>query len=258
MQVHYNLLAGDEPDSLATQIRWRRRRPADLTALHTILMPARSSCRAGPSTTTVPLCDREAAVEDAKERFGEGTGQLANAAAPALRHRRRRRPTTTVVHPQVNRPMTILGAAGHMHLLGQWIKIEANPGTPDAGRCSTSRSGTSTTRAPSRRAGPPRRRRHRQVTCHHVQELRDLLPAFEGQPGEVRRLGRGHHRRDVPRHAAGRSTTTGRRAASDHARIEVSGTRRGHQRATPSAGRVDSRSTRTRPAARTPRAGTRR
>ena len=48
-------------------------------------------------------------------------------------------------------------------------------------RSSTSRSGTSTTRAPSRieplhlDAGDTLR-----VTCHHSQELRDLLPAFEG------------------------------------------------------------------------------
>ena len=81
-------------------------------------------------------------------------------------------------------PTTIRGVAGHMHLLGRSIKIEVNPGTPDApGRSSTSRSGTSTTRPTSRSSpvqvdfGDVVR-----VTCKHVQWLRDELPSFEGIP----------------------------------------------------------------------------
>ncbi len=46
------------------------------------------------------------------------------------------------------------------------------------------------------------------VTCRHSQALRDRLPSFEGQPGQVRRLGRGHHRRDVPRDPAGHPSLT--------------------------------------------------
>ena len=81
----------------------------------------------------------------------------------------------------INKPMTILGAAGHMHLLGRQLKIEANPGT--AGREDAPRHPDLGLRQPGRQAdrpGPPRRGRQGRVTCKHVQWLRDVLPAFEG------------------------------------------------------------------------------
>ena len=77
--------------------------------------------------------------------------------------------------------MTILGAAGHMHLLGQWLKIEANPGTPEATEVLDIPLWDFDDQGAKRdRAAAPRRRRHVRVTCHHSQELRDLLPAFDG------------------------------------------------------------------------------
>ena len=80
-------------------------------------------------------------------------------------------------------PATIRAAAGHMHLLGRSIKIEVDPGTPRRAPSSTSRCGTSTTRAPSRRSRCALRPGDTvRVTCRHDQSLRDLLPAFKGQP----------------------------------------------------------------------------
>ena len=77
--------------------------------------------------------------------------------------------------------MTVLGAAGHMHLLGQWIKIEANPGTADASEVldiplwNFDDQSARPIEPLHLDAGDTLR-----VTCHHSQELRDLLPAFDG------------------------------------------------------------------------------
>ena len=46
------------------------------------------------------------------------------------------------------------------------------------------------------------------VTCRHVQGNRDVLPAFDGMPDRYVRVGRGHHRRDVPRHRHGHPPLT--------------------------------------------------
>ena len=79
--------------------------------------------------------------------------------------------------------MTILGAAGHMHLLGRWIKIaDQHRAPPRSARCSTSREwdfdnqGAKPVEPVHLEAGDTVT-----VTCHHEQDLRDLLPAFEGQ-----------------------------------------------------------------------------
>ena len=84
----------------------------------------------------------------------------------------------------INRGMTILGVAGHMHLLGRSITIETNPGTPEAKTIldipiwDFDNQGTKPITA-----GPPRRRATRSRSpAQHVQWLRDVLPAFEGQP----------------------------------------------------------------------------
>jgi hypothetical protein len=180
MQVHYNLLAGDSPDTSATQIRWRPR-AAELTALHTMLLPAPVELPCRPEHDDGPLCNREAAVEDAKARFGEGPGQLANVLH--ILCGTRPDPTETMVCTrEVRRPMTILGAAGHMHLLGRWIKLQTNIDTPDERTVldipewDFDNQGAKPVRAVHLEAGDTVT-----VTCHHEQDLRDLLPAFEGQ-----------------------------------------------------------------------------
>ena len=78
--------------------------------------------------------------------------------------------------------MTILGVAGHMHLLGRSIRIETNPGTPEA---------KTILDIPvwdfDNQGAKPIQPVHLdpadtvKVTCRHVQWLRDELPAFEGQ-----------------------------------------------------------------------------
>jgi hypothetical protein len=180
MQVHYNLLVADDPDTSSAQLRIAPRR-ATPTPLHTYLMPApvELPCRSGHDAS--PLCARDAAVADVKERFGEGPGStgdllhllcgdepVAGQVSSCTRH--------------VSRPMTVLGVAGHMHLLGRSIRIETNPGTPRA---------RTVLDIPvwdfDNQGSKPVRPVHLdpfdtiKVTCRHVQWLRDRLPAFEGQ-----------------------------------------------------------------------------
>ena len=180
MQVHYNLLKGDAPDLSSTQIRWTPKAGSDIEAVHTTLLPAPVELPCRSEHALGSLCDRDASVEDAKERFGEHTGQLANM-LHLLCGTNVYPTSTTSCTRTIPRSMTILGAAGHMHLLGQWIKIEANPGTPDATEVldiplwNFDDQGAKRIQPLHLDAGDTLR-----VTCHHTQELRDLLPAFDG------------------------------------------------------------------------------
>jgi hypothetical protein len=120
-------------------------------------------------------------VADVKARFGAGPGSTAD-----LLHLLCQTPTepsaVSACTRTVGRPMTILGVAGHMHLLGRSIRIEVNPGTPRA---------RTVLDIPvwdfDNQGAKPIKPVHLapfdtvRVTCRHVQWLRDKLPAFEGQ-----------------------------------------------------------------------------
>jgi hypothetical protein len=180
MQVHYNLLAGSEPDRSATQLRVAPgSRP--LTPLHTYLMPAPVELPCRPAHGDGPLCDRDAAVADVVQRFG-GAGNT-NSLLHLLCGTEVHPSETTSCTRTIGRPMTVLGVAGHMHLLGRSITIVANPGTTRA---------RTLLHIPvwdfdDQGARPVRPVRLQpfdrvRVTCRHVQWLRDRLPAFAGQP----------------------------------------------------------------------------
>jgi hypothetical protein len=180
MQVHYNLLKGAAPDTSSTQLRWMNGK-RDLTALHTFLMPAPVEMPCRPDHDESPLCDRDAAVADVMSRFG-GAGNT-NSLLHLLCGTDVKPSNTTTCTRYINKPMTILGVAGHMHLLGRELKIEVNPGTPDAKTIldipvwDFDNQGTK-----------PIDPVHVEpfdtvkITCRHVQWLRDVLPAFEGIP----------------------------------------------------------------------------
>ncbi len=96
-----------------------------------------------------------------------------------------------------------------MHLLGTSIKIEANPGTPRA-RTLLDIPVWNFDDQGSKPVAPYHLKPSDtvRVTCHHAQSLRDQQPSFEKQrAGPLRRMGRGQHRRDVPRHPAGHHTS---------------------------------------------------
>ena len=187
MQVHYNLLAGAEPDTSAAELRLSqnpRTKP-----LQTLLLPApvELPCRTGH---TGSLCDRAAALKDVQARFGQGPGSTANylhllcgGAPPG--------PVQGCTR-EVTSPETIRGVAGHMHLLGKAITIVTNAGTPraktvlDIKQWDFDNHGSVPT--------PPIRLKRGDtitVTCRHSQMARDFLPVFKDQPDRYVMWGEG-------------------------------------------------------------------
>ncbi|GAA2911328.1 hypothetical protein GCM10010517_77830 [Streptosporangium fragile] len=135
MQVHYNLLAtgGGAGGTDRSGIRLRLADgTANLEPLDTaqLLAPIELPCT---SRESGPLCDREAAVRDVVKRFGEhATGmvtwlnQMCNGGKPPVAS------PTQHCDTKIDTAGTVYATAGHMHLLGRSIKVELNPGTPDA------------------------------------------------------------------------------------------------------------------------------
>jgi hypothetical protein len=135
MQVHYNLLATDGKASATDKSALRIRiapGSSKLQPLLTDLLPApvELPCPPGESGT---LCDRDLAVFDVMRRFGEDSGAVV-AGLHLLCNDGKPVPAGITQHCDrpVREPMVLRAAAGHMHLLGRSIKIEVNPGTPEA------------------------------------------------------------------------------------------------------------------------------
>ena len=183
MQVHYNLLVGDGPDVSAARLRVADRSPdgSPITPVSTMLLPAPVELPCRPGHDQSPLCDRDTSVEDVNRRFG-----LAGGAADLLHLL-----CGTSIEPgqvstcdrTIRRPTTVMGVAGHMHLLGRSIRIEVNPGKPghrtllDMPVWDFDNQQARPLKQPARlRPGDVVR-----VTCRHDQAIRDALPAFDGQ-----------------------------------------------------------------------------
>lgn len=181
MQVHYNLLEGASPDVSSTQLRWMKG-SEDLTPLHTYQLPAPVEMPCRPDHDDGPLCTRAAAEADVRARFGaeQNTHNLLHLLCDTPIEAT----STAVCNRVVNRGMTILGVAGHMHLLGREIRIDVNPGTPEERRIldipiwDFDDQGSKPLKEPLHLDPGDTVK----VTCKHVQWLRDVLPAFEGQP----------------------------------------------------------------------------
>ena len=178
MQVHYNLLAGEQPDVTSTRLRLAAG-DKDLAPLETMLLPAPVELPCRPGHDDGRLCDRDAALVDLQNRFG-AVGQSANY-LHLLCGQWQPGPVQSCDR-RVDEPATIRAVAGHMHLLGKKIRIDVNPGTPrarrvlDIGVWNFDDQGSQPVRPVRLRAGDTVR-----VTCRHDQAMRDLLPAFEGQ-----------------------------------------------------------------------------
>ena len=180
MQVHYNLLAGHDPDVSAARLRLA---PDDGSrkALQTVLLPGpvELPCRHG---RTGPLCDRAAAVADVQRRFGADIGFAANAlhllCGPI------RASATQSCTRTVRQAETVRAVAGHMHLLGRSITVEVNHGKPGARTILDlpiwdfdNQGSRPVTPAVKLSPGDTLT-----VTCRHDQSLRDRLPALQGVP----------------------------------------------------------------------------
>ena len=182
MQVHYNLLVADTHDVSATQLRLAPK-SADLTAVETMLLPAAVELPCREGHTDSPLCDRAAAVTDVKSRFGDGPGSIADLLHLLCGEAASKPGEVQSCTRTISKPTTVIGVAGHMHLLGRSIQIEVNPGTPNARTILD----IPVWDFDNQGATPIKPLKldvfdKVKVTCRHVQWLRDKLPAFEGQP----------------------------------------------------------------------------
>jgi hypothetical protein len=180
MQVHYNLLAGQQPDTSAAQLRLAPGK-RDYQALSTMLLPAPVELPCRPKHSDGELCDRDASLADVKERFG-AEGNTADLLHLLCGGEPRPGEVQSCVRT-LSEPITIHGVAGHMHLLGRSLTIEVHPGTPQA-RTILDIPLWDFDDQGSRPIEPIRLEPFQQVkvTCRHVQWLRDRLPSFEGQP----------------------------------------------------------------------------
>jgi Copper type II ascorbate-dependent monooxygenase, N-terminal domain/Copper type II ascorbate-dependent monooxygenase, C-terminal domain len=185
MQVHYNLLAGDSPDTSSAVLRMAPG-TRDLQPLETTLLiaPVELPCRPGHDTS--PLCDRGQAVFDVTGRFGGQAGFTVGGLQLLCGGNPQKPKAGPVQHCDrtVSEAGTIRAIAGHMHLLGRRIKIEVNPGTPgartllDVHPWNFDEQGSVPVEPPAQvDAGDTLR-----VTCRHSQTMRDLLPDLKGIP----------------------------------------------------------------------------
>jgi hypothetical protein len=135
MQVHYNLLAtgGKAGGSDQSGVRLRLvDASTGLDPLQTTLVAAPIELPCTPAESG-PLCDRRAALADLVSRFGQqaktmvnGLGYLCDGGGAPVAG------TTQHCDQKVTQAGLIYAVAGHMHLLGRAIKVELNPGTPQA------------------------------------------------------------------------------------------------------------------------------
>ena len=171
----------------------------------------RSSCPAARSTPTATLCDRAAAVADVKKRFGDGPGSTADLLhflcgpvkpGPVQIVHRDRSPSP---RPSAASPATCTCSASRS-------RSRSTPGKPDA-RTLLDIPVWDFDNQGSRPIKPARPEARRHGHGHLPPQPGAARPAavVRGPARQVRRLGRGHHRRDVPRDPAGHPPLSRRR-----------------------------------------------
>lgn len=134
-QMHYNLLATDgKPagsDRSAVRLRLTDGTPQTRELeTWTVNAPTDLPCAADESG---PLCDRAASIADVKKRFGSEAGSFADELVEACNEGGVPKPgDTQSCDHEVEEPVTVFANFGHMHMLGKSMKVELNPGTPQA------------------------------------------------------------------------------------------------------------------------------
>ena len=132
MQVHYNLLNGRAPDRSRAVLTVAPAN-AGLTPVRTMLLPAPVELACARSEHG-PLCNRGTALLDLARKYGP-VGGLAPAGLLLLCGKDAANPrpsSTSTCDRRFDAPTKILAVAGHMHLLGESIRLTLNPGTPAA------------------------------------------------------------------------------------------------------------------------------
>jgi Copper type II ascorbate-dependent monooxygenase, C-terminal domain len=186
VQMHYNLReAQGEAAADNTHVRLRVSSRDDLTPLRTTLLPApvELPCAEGQ---TGRLCERGTAVSDVVQRFGSGALrtigglQLLCGGDPFKPAAGVTQACTRIVQG----PTTVRAAAGHMHLLGRTITIEANAGTPRAVTLLDIPVWDFDDQSARPLDKPVRLKKGDTitVTCTHDATLRDQLPSLQDVP----------------------------------------------------------------------------
>jgi len=130
MQVHYNLLEGDNPERPSLVLQTVPAATA-LTPLRLDLLPAPPDVPC-PAGITGPLCDRAASLTDVGQRFGPSAVQFVNFLEQFCGRNPADPPggdTTSCTWPAPTG--TIVRLTAHMHLLGQGMTFVLDPGTPN-------------------------------------------------------------------------------------------------------------------------------
>jgi hypothetical protein len=139
LQVHYNLIHPAGPDRSRAVLRVAPAAGSKLTPLDTMLVaaPVELPC---PGARHGGLCSRDRALADESRKYGPEAALIPTGLLYLCGK-------TLADYPQdvggaydvrtscdrtVRRPLRIYGVAGHMHLRGVDIRIDLNPGRPDA------------------------------------------------------------------------------------------------------------------------------
>jgi hypothetical protein len=134
LQVHYNLLATEGRSGASDRASVRLRvtdGDAGTKPLVSVPLMAPIELPCAPEESG-PLCDRAASLADIAERFGP---EVAAVEPQLVAHCNGGKPVpgnTQRCDTPIPTQMTIYAGRGHMHLLGRSIKVELNPGTPEA------------------------------------------------------------------------------------------------------------------------------
>ena len=134
-QMHYNLLATDGrpggSDRSAVRLRLTDGTP-QTRGLETWSLGAPTDLPCADDESG-PLCDRAASVADVTKRFGPEVGGFADEQVEECNEGGVPTPgDTQSCDHEVEEPVTVFAGFGHMHMLGRSVKVELNPGTPDA------------------------------------------------------------------------------------------------------------------------------
>ncbi len=132
MQVHYNLLVGDEPVRNSVVLHTVPI-STPLLALHLNLMlaPPDIPCPAG---VTGPLCNRAASLANQGHRFGQSAVEEVDGIEALCGHDPANPPVgdSATCDSSIEKSGYIVRVQAHMHLLGRTFTMVLNPGTPEA------------------------------------------------------------------------------------------------------------------------------
>jgi hypothetical protein len=135
MQVHYNLAAGVKADHTSAELTYAPE-GTKLTPMQTILgfAPVELPCPDGLNTTQ---CNRDTVIKQNVEKYGQKIAFVPFGLLTVCKKKLEDYQKSvgdasqikTSCEREVKKPSTLYAVAGHMHLRGQDIKLELNPGT---------------------------------------------------------------------------------------------------------------------------------